>query len=219
MPDFEVPPSANASTSDDPHQITSEAALEVLYQTPVQNSISKEIDHLNQPYRAWVESSPFAILATSGPEGLDASPRGDEPGFVRIIDDRTLALPDRRGNNRLDSLRNVVRDPRVALLFMIPGCAETLRVNGQATITTEPELLASFAVKGKEPATVMLVKIDSVYFQCGRALLRSALWDPTKQPERSTIPSPGEMLKATVKDFDGDSYDKALPTRQRDTLY
>lgn len=215
MPDAAPPPEA-----ENPHIVTSETALTALYPNPVADaSRAKEVSALTKPYQAWIEAAPFAVLATTGPDGLDASPRGDEPGFIRVIDDRTLALPDRRGNNRLDSLRNILHDPHLALLFMIPGSAETLRVNGKGVITTDPELLASFTVKGKAPATVLLINIDTVYFQCGRALLRSALWDPTKHPDKSTIPSPGEMLKATVKSFDGDGYDQALPARQRDTLY
>src|SRR5689334_19799550 len=154
------------------NNITTLAALEALYGTPGQTSLVKQIDHIAAPYRALIEASPFAVLATSGPEGLDCSPRGDLPGFVRIHDQRTLMLPDRRGNNRTDSLRNIVRDPRVALLFLIPGHGNTLRVNGRAYLSAEPSLLASFAVEEKAPRSVMVMTVETIYFQCARAIAR-----------------------------------------------
>src|SRR5512147_1284576 len=127
-----------------------------------------------------MDKSPFAALATSGPEGLDCSPRGDLPGFVRIHDEKTLAMPDRRGNNRIDSLRNIVRDPRVALLFLIPGSGTTFRVNGRAVVSTDPELLASFAVEDHAPRSVIVVTVETAYFQCARAIVRSELWNPAR---------------------------------------
>ena len=201
------------------NEVTTEAELGALYAAPAAPSIIKEVASLTPAYRSLIAASPFCVLASVGPEGLDASPRGDGPGFVRVLDDKTIALPDRRGNNRLDTLRNVLRDPRVALLFLIPGCNETLRVNGRARISTERELLESFAVDGKAPVTALVIAVDAAYFQCGRALIRSQLWSPSAQVARSTLPSAGEMLRATTHDFDAEAYDQALPGRQRDTLY
>ena len=205
----------------DPHSITSLAALEALYdQSPAQASILKETDRVVPVYRALIEASPFAALATRGPEGLDCSPRGDGPGFIRVRDDRTLLLPDRRGNNRIDSLRNIVRDPQVALLFLIPGLGETLRVNGRAAISVEPGLLESFAVDGKAPRSVLVITVEAVYFQCARAVARSDLWNPHKHVARSALPSAGQILASLSRSgFDGEAYDKALPERQRTTLY
>jgi hypothetical protein len=202
------------------HLLTSIEQLEAVYGAPLDRAILKELPRLIDEYRAFIEHAPFMALATAGPEGLDCSPRGDAPGFVRIIDDRTLALPDRRGNNRIDSLRNIVRDPRVALLFLVPGVGETLRVNGRAVISTAPELLESFVVDGKAPRSVVLVTIDSVYFQCTKALVRSNLWDPSRHVERKRLPSAGDILAAISKGaFDGATYDKAQPERLKETLY
>jgi PPOX class probable FMN-dependent enzyme len=197
------------------------AALEALYdQSPAQASILKEKDRVVPVYRALIEASPFAALATRGPEGLDCSPRGDGPGFIRVRDDRTLLLPDRRGNNRIDSLRNIVRDPQVALLFLIPGLGETLRVNGRAAISVEPALLESFSVDGKAPKSVLVIAVEAVYFQCARAIVRSDLWNPHKHVARSALPSAGQILAALSRSgFDGEAYDRALPERQRATLY
>jgi PPOX class probable FMN-dependent enzyme len=197
------------------------AALEALYdQSPAQASILKEKDRVVPVYRALIEASPFAALATRGPEGLDCSPRGDGPGFIRVRDDKTLLLPDRRGNNRIDSLRNIVRDPQVALLFLIPGLGETLRVNGRAAISVEPALLESFSVDGKAPKSVLVIAVEAVYFQCARAIVRSDLWNPHKHVARSALPSAGQILAALSRSgFDGEAYDRALPERQRATLY
>jgi PPOX class probable FMN-dependent enzyme len=205
---------------DDENILTDEGALERLYAQPAEASLVKEIDHVNAEYRALIEASPFCVLASAGPEGLDCSPRGDEPGFVRVHDARTLMIPDRRGNNRIDSLRNIVRDPRVALLFLVPGVAETLRVNGRASISVAPALLDSFAVNGKRPQTVLVVEVERVFFQCARAIYRSKLWDPARHADRKTLPSTGGMLAATSGGhFDGESYDRELPARQQATLY
>src|SRR6185369_15853350 len=160
---------------------------------PGEASTVKEVDWITPHYRAFIEASPFVSLATSGPEGLDCSPRGDRPGFVRVADERTLLLPDRRGNNRIDSLRNVVRDPRVALLFLIPGIGNTLRVNGDATVSIDPDLLASFAVEDKAPRSVLVIAVRAVYFQCARALVRSRLWDPAARVDPKSLPSAGEI--------------------------
>jgi PPOX class probable FMN-dependent enzyme len=200
--------------------ISSLAELEALYDQPAEASLLKETDRIIPEYRALIEAAPFAALATRGPEGLDCSPRGDAPGFVRVEGEKTLLMPDRRGNNRIDSLRNIVRDPHVALLFLIPGIGETLRVNGRAVISVEPALLESFAVDGKAPKSVIAITVDAVFFQCARAILRSELWNPQKHVARSTLPSAGHILAAVTADrFDGEAYDKALPERQKSTLY
>jgi len=181
---------------------------------------AKVADCLTPEYRALVEASRFAVLAIVGPEGLDCSPRGDKPGFVRVADARTLMLPDRRGNNRLDSLRNIVRDPRVALLFLIPGSGITLRVNGQALLSVDPALLASFAVEGKPPRSVTTIAVQEVYFQCARALVRSELWNPERQGDPQRLPMPGPMLAAlTEGQVGGPDYDSAWPERAAKTLW
>jgi uncharacterized protein len=196
------------------------AELEAIYGEPVEASIVKEVDRITPHYRKFIEASPFAILATSGPEGLDASPRGDQPGFVRIEDEKTLVLPDRRGNNRVDSLRNIVRDPRVALLFLIPGVGNTLRVNGRAHLTTQADLLRSFAVEEKSPRSVIVIKAESVYFQCARALVRSDLWNAAKHVDPKSLPSAGQMLAAVSSNrVGGESYDKDWPQRAKETLW
>jgi hypothetical protein len=204
----------------DSHLIADLAALEALYGEPGEASILKETDRIVPVYRALIEAAPFAALATRGPEGLDCSPRGDGPGFVRVRDEKTLLLPDRRGNNRIDSLRNILRDPHIALLFLIPGLGETLRVNGRAAISVEPALLESFSVDGKAPRSVLVITVEAVYFQCARAVVRSDLWNPQKHVARSTLPSAGQILAALSRNgFDGEAYDKALPERQQTTLY
>jgi len=202
------------------HRIHDLATLAALYGEPGVAAIRKEVDHIHPHYRAIIEAAPFAVLATAGPEGLDASPRGDAPGFVVVEDAHTLLLPDRRGNNRTDSLRNVIRDPRVALLFLVPGMGETLRVNGRAHISVAPPLLARFEVDGKLPRSVLVIQVEAVYFQCSRALVRSALWDAVRQVERASLPSPGAMLAAlTESQIDGAAYDRDLPGRLATSLY
>jgi PPOX class probable FMN-dependent enzyme len=202
------------------HQITTLEQLDALYGPPVQPAVAKEIDHVSEHYKAFIDKAPFVVVATVGPEGLDCSPRGDPPGFVRVVDSKTLLLPDRRGNNRVDCLRNLVRDPRISLLFMIPGVGNTLRVNGRAAISTAPELLASFAINGKLPKCVLEVTAERVYFQCPKALVRSRLWSADAQIDRSKLPSTGEMLQAiTAGGIDGAAYDAAYPQRLKETIY
>lgn len=201
------------------HRITSESELDALYGAPVPAAVLKEIDHISPQYRAFIEKAPFVVLATSGPGGLDCSPRGDPAGFVRVVDERTLLLPDRRGNNRVDTLRNLVHDPRVGLLFLVPGVGETLRVNGRAEILTEPTLCAAFTMQGKPARSVVRVTAERVYIQCQKALIRSRLWDPESRVERSELPSVGEMLQAVDRSFDGKGYDAAYPERLRQTIY
>jgi PPOX class probable FMN-dependent enzyme len=196
-------------------------ALEALYTpAPAPASTVKVADRITPHYRALIEASPFLALATVGPEGLDCSPRGDQPGFVRVADDRTLILPDRRGNNRIDSLRNVIRDPRVALMFLIPGSGTTFRVNGRAVISADPDLLASFAVDGKAPRTCLVVTVVEAYFQCARAIVRSGLWRADAQVAPNALPSPGVMLAAISDNAEGgDAYDKAWPERAAASLW
>lgn len=200
------------------HTIRTQSELQALFGPVGEASLRKEVAYLHPVYRSWIEASPFAVLATSGPGGLDVSPRGDPAPLVRIVDDRTILLPERRGNNRVDGLRNVLTDPRVALLFFVPGVGETVRVNGKASIKVTPELLSSFAVGGAQPKCVLQISVESVFFQCGRAILRSDLWGHGQ--EARTVPSAGAVLAAlTANELGGESYDRELPARQRSTLY
>ena len=167
-----------------------------------------------------IDKSPFAALATCGPEGLDCSPRGDLPGFVRVHDEKTLMMPDRRGNNRVDSLRNIVRDPRVALLFLIPGSGSTLRVNGRARVSADPDLLTSFIMDGKAPRTVIVMTVEEIYFQCARAIVRSDLWNPDKRVDPNTLPTPGQILAEMSENrVGGEEYDRAWPERAQQSLW
>jgi PPOX class probable FMN-dependent enzyme len=194
--------------------------LEQLYGQPSQPSVVKETTWITPHYRTMIEASPFAVLGTSGPEGLDCSPRGDLPGFVRVADERTLLLPDRRGNNRADSLRNIVRDARAALLFFVPGLDMTLRVNGRAHLSIEPALLESFVMEGKTPRCVVVIQVEAVYFQCARALLRSDLWNPEKFRALSSLPTSGQILEALSNGTcGGEAYDREWPERARATMW
>ena len=202
------------------HLITSIAQLEAIYGLPAGAAVWKEIDHISAEYRAFIEAAPFFVLASVGPEGVDCTPRGDEPGFVRVADEKTLMIPDRRGNNRIDSLRNIVRDPRVSLLFLIPGVGETIRVIGRATISADPALLESFVFAGKTPRSVIVVSVESVYFQCSKAIIRSKLWDPARLIDRKSLPSNGTVLAEITKGAEGgEEYDKAYPERLKATIY
>lgn len=194
--------------------------LEALYGLPQETSTAKEVPALTQQYRRLIEASPFYALATAGPEGLDCSPRGDLKDGIRIADAGTLLLPDRRGNNRIDSLRNIVRDPRVGLLFLIPGSGTTLRVNGRAEISVEPALLASFSVEGKPPRSVIVVHIESVYFQCARAIIRADLWNPARHVDPASLPSVGSVL-AELSDnrVGGAEYDRIWPERAKNSMW
>lgn len=202
------------------HRIKDVATLERLYGKPAGASVAKEIDYLHPHYQAMIAASPFVVLATSGPDGVDASPRGDAAGFVAVEDEKTLLIPDRPGNNRIDSLRNIIADPHVALLFLIPGIGETLRVNGRAAISTAPALRERFKVGGKLPRSVIVVSVDTVFFQCSRAILRSRLWDPAQHIERRSLPSLGTMLADISRSgFDGEAYDRGLYDRLKGALY
>ena len=200
------------------HIVTSEAELEALYGLPAGAAVIKEIGHISDHYRAFVEASPFVIVATSGPDGLDCTPRGDPAGFVRVVDRQTVMLPDRRGNNRLDTLRNLVRDPRIALLFLIPGEGRTLRINGRAVIDTDPALCASFTMEGKAPRSVIVVTAERVYTQCPKALIRSKLWNPAAHADPG-LPSTGTMMQALQADFDAEAYEREYPQRLKETIY
>jgi PPOX class probable FMN-dependent enzyme len=194
--------------------------LEAIYGQTNDASTVKVADRVTPLYRILIEKSPFAALATSGPEGLDCSPRGDLPGFVRIHDEKTLLMPDRRGNNRIDSLRNIVRDPRVALLFLIPGSGNTLRINGRAQISTDADLRASFAVGEKAPRSVIVMTVDEMYFQCARAIVRADLWNPDKRVDPKTLPTPGQILaEMSNNKVGGEDYDRAWPERARQTMW
>jgi uncharacterized protein len=200
--------------------IKDEAGLSALYGESSLGAIAKEIDYIHPHYRAMIEASPFMVLATSGPEGLDASPRGDPAGFVHVLDDRTLLIPDRRGNNRIDSLRNIVRDDRVALLFLIPGVGETLRVNGRAVISVAPELIGRFPFRGTLPRSVIVVTAERVYFQCPKAIVRSALWNSESHLSRKDLPSTGTILAdVSAGLINGEQYDRGYPERLRATIY
>jgi PPOX class probable FMN-dependent enzyme len=201
------------------HRIADVQTLEKLYGAPSGAAVDKEVDYLHPHYQRLIAASPFFVLATGGPDGMDASPRGDAPGFVVVADEKTLLIPDRRGNNRVDSLRNIIADPRVALLFLIPGCGETLRVNGRAEIRTDPRLLERFSVEGKLPRTVIVVHVDTVFFQCARAIFRSKLWDPARHVERGSLPSTGTIVADVAKKPLDVEYDKGLYERLKAGLY
>ena len=201
-------------------RVTSTEQLESIYGDPPPTSLLKEIDYISEHYRAFIEKAPFVTVATCGPQGLDCSPRGDPPGFVRVADEKTLMIPDRRGNNRIDSMRNLVRDPRISLLFLIPGINETLRINGRAEIVIDPDMCASFAMQGKLPRSVLVVTVDRIYFQCQKALVRSRLWDVEAQIPRSELPSTGKILEALSENaIDGEEYDRNYPDRLKKTIY
>lgn len=201
--------------------ITTTAELEKLYSdAPYGPAVFKETDHVSPQYRKLIEAAPFCVVATCGPEGLDCSPRGDPPGFVRVLDAHTLVIPDRRGNNRIDSLRNLVRDPRISLLFLIPGVGETMRINGRACISTDPKLTESFAMNGKVPKCVLVVTVERAYFQCTKAIIRSKLWDPASVVDRKTLPTPGSILaELTDGKMGGLEHDRAAPERIKQTIY
>ena len=202
------------------HLVTSMEQLQALYGERMPASVIKEIDHINAHYRTLIEAAPFVAVATCGPEGLDCSPKGDPAGFIRILDDKTLAIPDRPGNNRIDGFRNIVRDPRIALLFLIPGVGETLRGNGRAAISVDPELMASFAINGKLPRCVLIVHVESAYFHCSKAIVRSKLWDEATKIDRKSLPSTGSIIAELSKGrLGGEAYDREMPERIKAQLY
>lgn len=203
--------------------ITTIADLEAIYGdlgAVGEASTAKVAHHITHQYRQYLEAAPFAALATIGPEGLDCSPRGDKPGFIRVHDDHTLMLPDRRGNNRIDSLRNVVRDPRVALMALIPGIGNAMRINGRAHLTADQTLAESFAIDGKNPRTVMVIEVQEIYFQCARALIRSGLWRTDAQIDPKTLPTPGAILAEMSQGrVGGPDYDATWSERAKQTMW
>src|ERR1700688_4011630 len=203
------------------HTITTTEALESLYSdAPYAPLLIKEPDHNPAQYPKRIEAAPFVVLATNGPEGLDCSPRGDPPGFVRVVDEHTLLIPDRRGNNRIDSLRNLVRDPRIALLFLIPGVGETMRIIGRAKLSTDPKLTETFAINGKVPKCVLVVTAQKPYFRLTKASIRAKLWDPGSKVDRKNLPTPGSILaELTDGKMGGPEHDRLAPARIQETVY
>lgn len=202
------------------HYIESVTELESLFGPVAEAPRRKEVSYLHPGYQAMIAASPFAVLATIGPDGLDASPRGDPPGFVVVQDEHTLLLPDRRGNNRIDSLRNIMTDPRVALIFLIPGKGETLRVTGKARVSIAPDILQRVAHQGALPKCVIEISVVSVFFQCARAIKRSRLWSPPSEELLRKIPTPGAILDSiTNSEINGTQYDRELAARIPKTLY
>ncbi len=193
--------------------------LHALFGEPSANALRKETDHLHPIYQRWIQASGFAVLATRGPDGLDTSPRGDPVPLVRIIDDKTLLLPERKGNNRIDGLRNLLYDPHVSLIFLVPGVDETLRVNGSARITADPALMQSLAVDGKPPTCALWIHVDQVFFQCGKSMMRSGLWQP-RAGDAPQPPTAGEIFAAlSGGEIDSQRYDQEKPQRLKDAMY
>jgi len=200
--------------------ITNPSGLHDVYGEPSERARKKQLSALDTHCRNFIAHSPFCVLSTAGRDGrADASPRGDRPGFVAVLDERRLLLPDRPGNNRVDSLRNVVENPHAGLLFFIPGVNETLRVNGTARIVTDAELLAPLAFQGKAPKSGLLLDVEEVFLQCGKALIRCRLWDASAQVDRAAFPTLGRMLADQIGGMDADATDHALDEVYRETLY
>jgi PPOX class probable FMN-dependent enzyme len=191
-----------------------------MYGQPLERSIRKQIDHLDDYSRAFIAASPLVIIGTQGGSAADNSPRGDLPGFVKVADDHTLLIPDRRGNNRLDTLRNIVRNPSIGLLFLVPGVHETFRVNGEAVISRDPALAEQFSVEGKTPRTVIVVRVKEAYVQCSRALVRADVWNPAKHARPGNVPTMGTILAAHTKGFvNAQAFDEEAKERVPATLY
>jgi hypothetical protein len=202
------------------HIITSLDQLKGIYGDVAAGSLAKETDRITAQYRKLIEAAPFCALASAGEAGLDCSPRGDPAGFVRVEDEHTLLIPDRRGNNRIDTLRNILHDPRVALLFLIPGCNETIRVMGRAAISINPALTQQFLMEGKAPRSVIVVAVDQVFYQCAKAIVRSKLWDVSRHVDRKTLPTPGSILAdLTQGKLGGAEHDRTAPERLKATIY
>jgi len=205
-------------------KIDSLHALEEAYSGPVSERARwKEIDHINDPYRQFIEAAPFLILSTHGDRGVDSSPRGDPPGFVRILSPKCIQIPDRKGNNRIDSMRNIVANGDVGLIFLVPNVGETLRVSGKAEILVDPELCASFAIDGKPASSVISITVQRAFYQCQKALVRSRLWDPQAWVERGKLPSAGQLAQffsaEQGREFDGEAYDAASAEHLKQTIY
>ena len=203
------------------HLIETAEDLRSRYGEASENSVRKSLDRLDRHCRRFIELSPFVVLATSGADGrADCSPRGDPPGFVAVLDERTVLLPDRRGNNRTDSLRNILENPHVGLLFMIPGANETLRLNGRAMLTADPDRLEPLAVNGRAPRSGLLIEVEEVFLQCTKALVRSRLWaDESRVDRKTALPSFGQMLADHTGRSDGEAIDRRLRETLPETLY
>jgi PPOX class probable FMN-dependent enzyme len=200
--------------------VTSVEQLEEIYGTPGAASLRKVADHITPEYRKWIEVSSVCALATVGPEGLDASPRGDVGKVLYELDEKTLLMPDWRGNNRMDSLRNIISDPRVALMLMTGGSNNVTRINGRAIVSLDPDLIDRFDDRGRKPRSVVVVRIEEIYFQCSRALMRGAFWDTATWPDEAELPTAGQILQEmTNQEFDGVAYDIAWPKRAKETMW
>ncbi|NEQ68495.1 MAG: pyridoxamine 5'-phosphate oxidase family protein [Symploca sp. SIO2D2] len=197
--------------------------LESKYGDVVPIARYKEINYINEHYRKFIEASPFIVLATKGAQGIDCSPRGDPPGFVRVVDEKTLLIPDRRGNNRIDSLRNIVSNGEAGLIFLIPNVGEAMRVTGKASVVLDEKLQETFSINGKMPTSLIRVEVEKAYYQCQKAIARSKLWSPESHIDRGLLPTAGEMAQSFSKqhgeEFDGAAYDKAYPERMRKVIY
>ena len=197
--------------------ITDIAALEALYGTPGEASLIKVADHLTPLYAQWVMASRFCVVSTVGPEGTDGSPRGDDGPVVQMLNPKTLLMPDWRGNNRMDTLRNIVEDGRISLMFLVPGSNNVIRINGTAVVSTAQDLIGRFAQDGRHPRSVVVITVAEVYSQCARALMRARLW--TSGDESAGLPSVGELLKEQKDSFDDQSYDAEWATRAKATMW
>lgn len=189
------------------------------YDPPGDRAVRKCIPYLDRHCRALIAASPFLVIASGSARGADASPRGDRPGFVRVLDDRTLLLPDRPGNNRLDTMENILADQRVGLLFFIPGMAEMLRVNGDATLTVDPDLLAPSTVDGRAPRSAIIVVVREAYLHCAKAVMRSRLWDSSCHVDRATFPSPGRIQADQIAGLDAARAEAEIAAHNRTMLY
>jgi len=200
--------------------VTSIDALRALYAQPIERIGKKQLDHVNEAGRAFIAASPFLVLATGGRQGLDYSPKGDQPGFVKVAEDgRTLFIPDRRGNNRIDGLKNLTEDPRIGLIFFVPGVNETYRVNGRAKISQDADLKRRFAVNGKEPATIMVVKVEETFQHCAKALIRSDLWKAGSRGRPQGVPTIGDFVAARNPGIDSAAFNETYNERIPRELY
>src|SRR5215470_508271 len=199
--------------------VTAVDELAALYAPPSERVLRKEIDHVDAMGCAFIAASPFLVLATGSTQGLDCSPKGDKPGFVQVEDDgRTLLIPDRRGNNRVDSIKNLVEDPRIGLIFLVPGANETYRVNGRALVSVDPILKRRFAVDGKEPATVIVVAVEQAFQHCPKALVRSDLWKAGGRGRPQSVPTLGEFAAARMPETDSTDFDEDYARRMTNDM-
>ena len=200
--------------------VTNQTELRTIYREPAARAVQKVLDHLDAHCRNFIALSPLCVLSSAGADGqADASPRGDPPGFVRVLDEKTLLLPDRPGNNQVDSLQNIMENPGVGLLFFVPGMNETLRVKGKAEIVTDTGLLEPLTVNRKVPLSGLRVTVEEAFLHCGRALIRSRLWDPRVQIERSSYPTYGQVLADQIAGAGAKEIDQSEEEANRDRLY